>query len=98
MTWNFRVVKKPNNHPLTTDEAPYTFGIHEVYYDNNGNVVSCTVEPIAIDSDSLEGISWMIEKIAEGMQKPVLDWDNDIPKSEDESTDNELEIHAEDGC
>lgn len=66
MSWNFRVCK------LIEKDTPY-YGIHEVYYDENNDIVSISGKTLVI-SDDIEGLKWNLEKMLECCEKPIIDY------------------------
>ena len=65
MSWNYRIVAR--------DVAGCTFyGIHEVHYDEYGQIMSWTKRPSRVVCDSLEALDGMIDMMAEGASLPVL--------------------------
>ncbi|NJO61077.1 MAG: hypothetical protein HC836_23285 [Richelia sp. RM2_1_2] len=99
MTWNYRVVSKPNTCHLTKDEEPYFCGIHEVYYDTDGNITACTENPVEVVGSDMEEIRWVLSKMSEALDKPVLNWDTDIPNTQSKGAEvDDGEYSAEDGC
>jgi hypothetical protein len=73
MTWNYRVIK-------IGEEV----GIHEVYYDEEGNPSSYTANPVAVSSyteDGADSLKWILERMLEGVCKEVLsEEDFTVPK------------------
>lgn len=68
MSWNFRVLK----HDI---KGEVYFAIHEVYYDDDNTPNSCTTEPINLGLfENVEGLEWTLEKIKEGLKKPILNY------------------------
>lgn len=67
--WNHRLMVEQ------TDEEVY-FSIHEVHYDMNGKLKGYTEKPVSVTSESLEGVKWVLDKMAECLQKPIL-WSGD---------------------
>jgi hypothetical protein len=45
MSWNYRIIHYANG----------AYGLHEVHYDDEGNISSRTLEPISFYSDQEEG-------------------------------------------
>jgi hypothetical protein len=84
MTWNHRVVKRTFN-----DEVFY--GIHEVYYDDDGTINGCTMEPVAIQEESVEDLEVTLTRMLQCAVKPVLDFDTDIP-SENKNIPTQLAL------
>lgn len=63
MSWNYRVMK-------VADPSDDVFGIHEVYYDENG-VKGWTQSPVRLVSDTAD-FNWLFDKLKEAVAKPVL--------------------------
>lgn len=68
MSWNHRVIR-------TEDEGGICYAIHECHYDKKGDTVptSWTSEPIAVLSETRTGLLWVLSKMAEAIQQPVLE-------------------------
>jgi hypothetical protein len=49
-----------------------SFGIHEVYYEEDGGINGYTEEPVGVYSNSLEGLRETLEQMLKGLDKPVL--------------------------
>ena len=73
MTWNYRVVRKTETG---YDNLGEYYGIHEVYYDDDGNPEMVTVEPVAIVGDTLLELQWEYAHYLRALLKPVLDYDD----------------------
>ena len=56
MTWNYRIVKYSKRK-----NAEDWYGIHEVYYDNDGNPMGMTVEPVSFGGETSEGVIEALE-------------------------------------
>jgi hypothetical protein len=70
-------MSKYNHRILATqykDEIDFT--IHEVYYDDNGIPNGYTESGVPVSSDSIEGIKWVLERMTECVNKPIL-WSQD---------------------
>ena len=63
MSWDYRVVKKED-----------MYGIHEVYYDDDGKPYMCTENPITMDADSENDLEWMLENVAPAVNHPWLNY------------------------
>ena len=65
MTWNYRIVKSKEGW----------FGLHEVFYNKNGEAWGATVEPISFSSYDKPSdiISSMSMALADILAKPVLE-------------------------
>lgn len=72
MSWNYRVVKTVTKIPLGDTDISY--GIHEVYYDENGDIVNISESLAHPISDDLEGLQWNLERMMEACKKPVIDY------------------------
>ena len=68
MTWNHRVFRKL--YPAH-DYAEYT--LRETIYDDTGKVEGWTLDAIAPSSDTVEGLRWVLTKMLEALDKPVLE-------------------------
>ena len=72
MTWNYRVLR----HPVEKREdgsLTYLYSIHEVYYNEEGQVVSWTASPISLEAYSVRELQEDWEAIREAFTFPVLD-------------------------
>jgi hypothetical protein len=72
MSLNYRVVKTITKIPLGDTDISY--GIHEVYYDESGEIVNISESLAYPISDDLEGLRWNLEKMLEACKKPVIDY------------------------
>jgi hypothetical protein len=61
MTWNYRVI-----------ENEEMFQIHEVYYNEAGEITAISENPVAPAGESLEELAKDLEHYAEALKKPVL--------------------------
>ena len=68
MTWNYRVVKK-------TYMGDTLFGIHEVYYDDDGNPDMVTVQPVGIVGDDIHELRREYVYYLRALLRPALDYD-----------------------
>ena len=73
MSWNHRVMKRSYTHKDGTIE--YTYAIHEVYYDKEGNVDSYTEDSVAPQGETLEELEKEIELFKKAILKPVLNYE-----------------------
>jgi hypothetical protein len=67
MTWNYRVIRKPD-----PDGLPDQFEIHEVYYDSAGRIEAWTEEPCTPFGESLDELQADMEMMSQAMSRPVL--------------------------
>lgn len=65
MTWDYRVIKYNTNGNVY-------YKIHEVYYNEKGEIELYTEEPIEPHGDTLEELIKDIEFMAEATKKPVI--------------------------
>jgi len=72
MSWSYRVVKYVTKIPLGNIDISY--GIHEIYYDKNGDIVNISENPTYAISDDLEGLKNVLSKMIESCNKPVIDY------------------------
>jgi len=72
VSWNYRVVKTVTKIPLGDTDISY--GIYEVYYDENGDIVNISESLAHPISDDLEGLQWNLERMMEACKKPVIDY------------------------
>jgi len=72
MSWSYRVVKTVTKIPL--GDIDISYGIHEVYYDENGDIVNISENLAHPISDDLEGLQWNLERMIEACKKPVIDY------------------------
>lgn len=69
MTWNYRIVR---HH-----EPSEWYGLHEVYYDDDGKPTSMTADPVDFVCDGDEGSEGLVRSLemalADAKRRPVLD-------------------------
>ncbi|GAA3916511.1 hypothetical protein GO495_19595 [Chitinophaga oryziterrae] len=68
-TWNYRVMKKLN------EQGEYEFGIYEVYYDDNGKVISYTMDSLTPVRSSAEGLEEEFETMKRAFKEEVLTYE-----------------------
>lgn len=73
MHWNYRIVQKEYADPL--EEIDYE--IHEVYYDENGEMESMTEQPVSFHASTVIGLAKMM---LDALKKPVIVWDEEMKK------------------
>ena len=69
MSWNYRLVKRTHN-----DEVSY--GIHEVYYDDQGNPESITKNPVAVAEESKGDIMTTLRHMERALTMPTLNYED----------------------
>lgn len=82
--WNNRVMKRTYTHlEGTPDEFTEDyFAIHEVYYDDEGEVTTYTTEPTSPRGENIEELRQSLEWMMEATKKPVLNYDKIIDNDE----------------
>ncbi len=65
MSWNHRILAHKDGDEMYLQ-------IHEVYYDKDGKPDSHTANGVSVGAESLEGINWVLEKMKECANKPIL--------------------------
>lgn len=87
MTWNYRIIR----NVVTFGDKKYPrYSVHEVFYNDDGSIMTCTQDPEELcwtddtDIEALENLKECIKTIARDIEKhPVLDITN-IPGCEGE--------------
>ena len=69
MGWNHRVLAHKDGDEMY-------FQIHEVYYDKDGKPDSYTANGVSVGAESLDGIKWVLDKMKECLDKPILSVEN----------------------
>jgi len=59
--WDYRVIRKGEE-----------YAIHEVYYDDQGAVETCTVEPVGVAGDTLAELREDLAHYIRALDRPVL--------------------------
>ena len=67
MTWNYQVIK-------LTQHGKTTYRLHEVYYNEGGEIANWTVEPVSVQGETLEEVRAVLTMMLDDVDKrPVLD-------------------------
>ena len=66
MGWNYRVIKR-------LCDRKYYFGIHEVYYNSDGDICIIAEEAIGPMGESFEKLRSEMNHMLSALGKPVLD-------------------------
>jgi hypothetical protein len=66
--WNHRVIATKQDDP----DNPYYYAIHEVHYDEAGNVEGWTVDPTPVSGEDLDDLKWVLESMQKCLGTPVL--------------------------
>ncbi len=72
MSWNYRVMRYQDGHPKFT---PYTHGIHEVHYAEDGAVKTWTEDAVSLLAFDQDDLQWRLRAMVEALNKPVLEYD-----------------------
>lgn len=56
MSWNYRIVK------TKIADGEFEFGIHEVFYDDSGNIEGMTEKSVVPACPSVEGLKYELEE------------------------------------
>ena len=73
--WNYRVIHRKIVSKNTNYEED-VFAIHEVYYNNVGDIISFSVEPSPVWAETPEGLKWVLTKFEEAYNKPILRYED----------------------
>ena len=81
MGWNHRAMRHSSKNK-TTGEIEIWVGIHEVYYRGDDvddltvdvNETSYTKNPVKVIADDVDGLKWVLGKMVEALDKPILDY------------------------
>lgn len=68
MTWNHRVVHRKY------DNGEETFGVYEVFYDDDGNPDKITTRPVEVMCDSVGGVRQTLEWMTKALRESVLEY------------------------
>ena len=82
--WNYRVVEKNTTDKIDCSNIEYdttTYSIHEVYYDEDGNITMWSVESISPYGEGcVKDLEVDIKFMLEACSKPILK-ESDLPDS-----------------
>lgn len=70
MSWNYRVIKR------THDTGETWYQMHEVYYNDAGEITGMTISPIDPAGVTMEELRESLDWMYKALDKPVLDYDN----------------------
>jgi len=70
MSWNYRVVIKRD------DSNNEHYGIHEVYYDDEGRSCDCTTTPCDPYGDTLQDLKDSVVQMLGAFLEPTLEYDD----------------------
>jgi hypothetical protein len=69
--WNHRIVRHTENR--TQKDRIVDYAIHEIYYDENGDVSNIDGTEI-IRSNSLDDLKILLQRLTESFDNPVIDY------------------------
>ncbi len=69
MTWNYRLVKR-------TWGGEVLYGIHEVYYDDQGEPESITGDPVGVSEESKGDIMTTLRYMEQALTMPTLNYED----------------------
>ena len=67
--WNHRLL-------ATNDDEGLFLQVHEVYYTDEGTPTGYGEKSVSIESETIKGIKWQVNRIKECLKKPIL-WAGD---------------------
>ena len=67
MTWNYRILAQEYKGELW-------FGIHEIYYNDDGIPDMCTEDAVGVVGDNLAEISDTLKWMKKALKKPILSY------------------------
>ena len=68
--WNYRVIR----HTPPIEGGFESFSIHEVHYDEGGNPVAVSENPIRLVADTPQDLAADLKLMEEATRKPTLDY------------------------
>jgi len=72
--WNYRVMQQPER-PDDPDDKGIWLAIHEVFYDDDGEVDGWTKDAVTVGGNSKEELLKVLENMTAAAEKPVLDYE-----------------------
>lgn len=67
--WNHRLIAHEDGDDIF-------YQIHEVYYNKDGFPESYTEKGVSVGGNTIEGINWVLDRMRECIDKPIL-WANE---------------------
>ena len=85
--WNHRVIKK-----VYRPSGEESYGVHEVFYNDDGSIYSYTVNPVDAACETLDDLREYIQWMLNCLDKPVLiDGEIDCHDPHKDDTEEEYE-------
>lgn len=78
MSWNYRIVRRLVEDGVNKEPQPW-FGVHEAYYDKNGQITNITEKPVAVEGESVEELNGVRAMMFAATKHPVLDYETMQP-------------------
>jgi len=69
-TWNYRII---HTTYILNDKTYDEYGIHEVYYDSDGNIDGYTKRSVPVSGNSVDEIEAILDRMQRALQKPVIE-------------------------
>lgn len=82
VTWNYRVLRRRTKDIFGREVESY--GVHEVYYDDDGEPSSCTMNSVGPSGDTFEDLAADLRLLVAALNKPILEYDSFLEKEEEE--------------
>lgn len=79
MSWNYRVINRKYNHPLTGEETN-EYGIYEVFYNKNGTIYACSKHKMEPHGETIYELIADLEFMKAALEKPILNYDDIKPE------------------
>lgn len=73
MSWNYRILAQKDGDGLYLQ-------VHEVYYNEENEPTSCTINPITIGGSDLKSIYWSLKHMMMAKNKPILWFGDKFPQ------------------
>lgn len=70
--WNYRIIR----HTPVNGVGFVSYAIHEVHYDEGGNPVAVSENPIRLVADTPQDLAADLELMEDATRKPTLDYDS----------------------
>lgn len=70
--WNYRIIR----HTPVDGAGFVSYAIHEVHYDEAGNPVAVSENPIRLVADTPQDLASDLELMEDATRKPTLDYDS----------------------
>ena len=75
MSWNYRILKRRYGEDVS-------YGVYEVYYDDEGRVVACSEWPLEPFGETFDDLAADLQLFAAAATRPALDYDEIVDVDE----------------